>query len=43
MDDKDEVGDERPLFATGGSASLQYIEDIHLIISSDILFGDSEM
>ena len=40
-DDKDELGDARPLCVNGGSASLQYIVDIHLIISSESLLGVS--
>lgn len=37
----DEVGDERPWFVSGGSQSLQYIAAMHLIISSESLFGVS--
>jgi len=41
MEDKDEVGDERPGFVSGGSASLLYMVHMHFIISSDSLFGVS--
>lgn len=38
-EDKDELGDESPGCAIGGSASLQYIADMHLTISSESLLG----
>lgn len=39
VEDKDELGDERPGFVVDGSASLQYIADMHLTISSESLLG----
>lgn len=41
IDDIDELGDDRPLCVKGGSASLQYMADMHLIISSESLLGVS--
>jgi hypothetical protein len=41
MDDEDELGDERLLCVKGGSESLQYIADMHFIISSESLLGVS--
>ena len=41
VDDKDELGDERPFCVKGGSASLQYMVDMHLIMSSESLLGVS--
>lgn len=43
VDDKDELGDERPFCVKGGSASLQYIVDMHLIMSSESLLGVSRI
>ena len=42
-DDKEELGDERLLCVNGGSESLQYIADMHLIMSSESLLGVSGM
>jgi hypothetical protein len=41
MDGEDELGDERLLCVKGGSESLQYIADMHFIISSESLLGVS--
>jgi len=40
-EDNDELGDERPGCIIGGSASLQYIADMHFTISSESLFGST--
>ena len=41
IDDKEDMGDESPWFDRDGSANLQYIADMHLIMSSESRLGVS--